>query len=102
MQLYIFAFLIIYRILLQLLKAYSMKIFQIISKFLLILGLILLIPSCAINPVTGKKQLMFMSEAQEVSLGAQYDPTVVSTFGVYDNPVSVSYTHLTLPTIYSV
>jgi predicted Zn-dependent protease len=51
----------------------------------LIFVLLLLIPSCAINPVTGKKQFMLMSEAQEVALGAQYDPSVVATFGVYDN-----------------
>jgi len=50
-----------------------------------------LIPSCAINPVTGKKQLMLMSEGQEVALGAQYDPTVVSTFGVYDSPQLLAF-----------
>jgi predicted Zn-dependent protease len=41
--------------------------------------------SCAVKPVTGKKQLMFMSEAQEVQLGSQYDPRVVATFGEYIN-----------------
>lgn len=51
-----------------------------------IFSIILLVQSCAINPVTGKKQIMFMTEAQEVALGAQYDPSVVSTFGVYDSP----------------
>lgn len=55
-------------------------------NLLLIFVLLLLVPSCAINPVTGKRQLMLMSEAQEAALGAQYDPSVVSTFGVYDNP----------------
>jgi predicted Zn-dependent protease len=49
----------------------------------LFFAVLLLIPSCAVNPVTGKKQLMLMSEAQEVALGAQYDPSVVSTFGEY-------------------
>ena len=44
-----------------------------------------MIPSCAINPVTGKKQLMFMSEAQEIKLGNQYDPQVIATFGEYKN-----------------
>jgi predicted Zn-dependent protease len=48
-----------------------------------ILIILVFIPSCAVNPVTGKKQLMLMSEAQEVALGAQYDPTVISTFGEY-------------------
>lgn len=53
--------------------------------FILLFASILLIPSCAINPVTGKKQLMLMSESQEIALGAQYDPSVVSTFGVYED-----------------
>ncbi|MCF6357732.1 MAG: M48 family metalloprotease [Draconibacterium sp.] len=56
------------------------------NKLLLFILVLALVPSCAINPVTGKKQFMLMSEAQEIALGAQYDPSVVSTFGVYDQP----------------
>ncbi|MDX9928223.1 MAG: M48 family metalloprotease [Bacteroidales bacterium] len=44
---------------------------------------VLLLGSCAVNPVTGKKQLMLMTEAQEIQLGADYDPQVVATFGEY-------------------
>ncbi len=44
-----------------------------------------MIPSCSINPVTGKKQIMFMSEAQEIQMGTQYDPQVIATFGEYQN-----------------
>ncbi len=40
---------------------------------------------CAVNPVTGKKQFMLMSEDQEVAMGAQYDPEVLATFGEYRN-----------------
>jgi len=68
-----------------------MKRVQILSKLALILSAILFVPSCAVNPVTGKKQLMLMSEAQEISLGAQYDPTVVSTFGVYQDDELLSF-----------
>ena len=39
--------------------------------------------SCAVNPVTGKKQIMLMSESQEVQLGLTYDPQVIATFGFY-------------------
>jgi predicted Zn-dependent protease len=54
----------------------------------LFLAVMLMIPSCAINPVTGKRQLMFMSEAQEVQLGSQYDPQITASFGEYsDEPV---------------
>lgn len=54
-------------------------------KILLVFTAIVLIDSCAVNPVTGKTQIMLMSEAQEVQLGAQYDPQVISTFGEYKN-----------------
>jgi predicted Zn-dependent protease len=50
-----------------------------------------LIPSCAVNPVTGKKQLMLMSESQEIALGVQYNPSVVSTFGKYDSPQLMNF-----------
>ncbi len=66
-------------------KIRIMKRTQIYLKLILVLVSILLIPSCAVNPVTGKRQLMLMSEAQEVELGAQYDPTVIATFGLYED-----------------
>jgi predicted Zn-dependent protease len=44
---------------------------------------VLLVISCAVNPVTGKKQIMLMSEAQEIQLGLSYDPQVIATFGLY-------------------
>jgi predicted Zn-dependent protease len=52
-------------------------------KIILVFTAILVVPSCAVNPVTGKKQLMLMSEAQEIEMGRQYDPQVISTFGQY-------------------
>ncbi len=48
-----------------------------------VIAAIVTVISCTVNPVTGKKQLMLMSEAQEISLGASYDPQVISTFGEY-------------------
>jgi predicted Zn-dependent protease len=68
-----------------------MKNFKIIIGSFLFVAILVLIPSCAINPVTGKKQLMFMSESQEIALGAQYDPSVVSTFGIYDSPELLAF-----------
>lgn len=68
-----------------------MKLLKISFRLSLLLTILVLIPSCAINPVTGKKQLMFMSEGQEVALGAQYHPTVISTFGVYDSPQLLAF-----------
>ena len=56
-----------------------------------ILSLILLVPSCAINPVTGKKQLMLYSEAQEIQMGKEYDPQVIATFGLYEDEALSSF-----------
>ncbi len=62
-----------------------MKRISIVVSVLSICAVILLVISCAVNPVTGKKQIMLMSEAQEIQLGASYDPQVIATFGLYDN-----------------
>jgi len=46
---------------------------------------IFFLAACAVNPVTGKKQLVLMSEQQEIALGAQSDPQIIAQFGLYDN-----------------
>ena len=56
------------------------------NYFSFFLALILLnLSSCAINPVTGKKQIVLMSEAQEIAMGQQSDPEVVAFFGLYED-----------------
>lgn len=47
--------------------------------------------TCAVNPVTGKTQVMLMSEAQEIQLGKDYDPQVVATFGEYSNDAILGF-----------
>jgi predicted Zn-dependent protease len=46
---------------------------------------IFLVNSCALNPVTGKKQLVFMSEEQEIAMGKDADPQIVAQYGLYEN-----------------
>lgn len=41
--------------------------------------------ACATDPVTGRRQVSLMSEAQEISLGKQMDPQVRQEMGVYDD-----------------
>ena len=41
--------------------------------------------SCSQNPVTGKKEVILMSEGQELALGQQADPQIVAQFGLYDD-----------------
>lgn len=44
---------------------------------------LLFVFSCARNPVTGKREVVLMSEAQEIELGKQTDPQVIAQFGLY-------------------
>jgi len=62
-----------------------MKKLNISLKIVLLFTTILVVFSCAVNPVTGKRQIMLMSEAQEVAMGQEYDPRVLATFGLYEN-----------------
>ncbi|MCJ7449158.1 MAG: M48 family metalloprotease [Bacteroidales bacterium] len=62
-----------------------MKKLNISLKIALLFTTILVVFSCAVNPVTGKRQIMLMSEAQEVAMGQEYDPQVLATFGLYEN-----------------
>lgn len=41
--------------------------------------------NCARNPVTGKKQVVFMSEAQEIAMGQEADPQIIAQFGLYND-----------------
>jgi len=50
-----------------------------------------LFTACAVNPATGKRQLMLVSEGQEIQMGAQYDSQVVTSIGVYPDPALQTY-----------
>ncbi len=47
--------------------------------------LLLFILSCAVNPVTGKRELMLLSESDELMLGKQSDQEIVRQYGIYDD-----------------
>ena len=42
-----------------------------------------LFTDCARNPVTGKKQVVLMSESQEIAMGKEADPQIIAQFGLY-------------------
>lgn len=52
---------------------------------ILILFIFAFISSCSTNPVTGKKDFMLISKKQEIAMGKQSDPEIVSYFGLYDD-----------------
>src|SRR5690554_3198990 len=45
----------------------------------------LFLSACARNPVTGKKQLVLMSEKQEIAMGQEADPQIVQAYGLYED-----------------
>ena len=54
-------------------------------------SLILLTASCAVNPVTGRQELMLLSEANEVKLGHRTDAQVIQEYGIYDDSNFTGY-----------
>jgi predicted Zn-dependent protease len=47
--------------------------------------LALALAACATNPVTGKREVSFMSEAQEIAIGQQSDADIRREMGVYED-----------------
>jgi predicted Zn-dependent protease len=47
--------------------------------------------ACATNPATGKKQLMLVSEAQEIAMGKEADQEAVAAYGLYPDPKVQAY-----------
>jgi predicted Zn-dependent protease len=47
--------------------------------------LMLLSVCCAVNPVTGKRELSLISERDEIALGKQTDAEISTQYGVYDD-----------------
>jgi predicted Zn-dependent protease len=47
--------------------------------------LLLFVTSCVVNPITGRKDLMLLSEDQEIAMGASSDPQITTFFGLYDD-----------------
>jgi predicted Zn-dependent protease len=68
-----------------------MKNIKLIINMLFLVAAAIVLTTCAVNPVTGKSQVMLMSESQEIQLGKNYDPEVISTFGEYSNDAILSF-----------
>jgi predicted Zn-dependent protease len=54
-------------------------------------AILFLVTYCAVNPVTGKSQIMLISEEQEIKMGKEYDPQVIATFGEYKNDALLAF-----------
>jgi predicted Zn-dependent protease len=62
-----------------------------VKKCVGLFALFFFIASCAINPVTGKRELSLISEQDEIALGQQTDGQIQSQFGIYDDASIESY-----------
>jgi predicted Zn-dependent protease len=54
-------------------------------------GSLLLLTSCAVNPATGAREFMLVSEGQEIALGQESDPAVTAQYGLVDDPELQAY-----------
>ena len=61
--------------------------FFVVSIFLLVLIAI----ACAVNPVSGKKELMLFSEKQEIAMGQETDQSIRQQFGIYEDKALNEY-----------
>ncbi len=53
--------------------------------------LLLTLAACAVNPATGRRELMLVSEGQEVQMGMSSDPQVTAAYGLVDDPALQDY-----------
>jgi predicted Zn-dependent protease len=56
-----------------------------------LLALVLLVAGCAVNPVTGQRQLALISEAQEIEMGRQVAEDAARQMGLVDDPALQAY-----------
>ncbi len=54
-------------------------------------ALLLLVAGCSANPATGKQQLSFYSEQEEIAMGKEADADIVRQVGLYDDPAVQAY-----------
>ena len=43
----------------------------------------LALTDCSVNPATGERQLILVSERSEINMGREYDPQIVASMGLY-------------------
>jgi predicted Zn-dependent protease len=54
-------------------------------------SLLLLLGAGAVNPATGRRELMLVSEAQELAMGKEYDQQLVAEMGLYNDSALANY-----------
>ena len=57
----------------------------------LLIGAVIVLSSCAANPVSGKQDFMLISEPEEIDLGRKVDASVTREYGLYDDARLTAY-----------
>jgi predicted Zn-dependent protease len=57
-----------------------------LAPFALASAVAAVVIGCATNPVTGKRELSLMSEAQEIAIGKENHPQILAEMGQYNDP----------------
>jgi predicted Zn-dependent protease len=52
---------------------------------------VIFIASCAVNPVTGERELSLYSEQDEIAIGKQTDVQIKNQYGIYNDPALNDY-----------
>jgi len=58
---------------------------------LILVSLLLYLPACAVNPVSGRQEFMLLSEQEEVQLGVQTDSEIVKEYRLYPDSKMAGY-----------
>ncbi len=62
-----------------------------IRKQLLFFTLIFVVEGCAVNPVSGRQELVLLSEREEIALGDRAHQEILDQYGVYNNTALQKY-----------
>lgn len=58
---------------------------------ILVVVLAMLLAGCAVNPVTGGRDFVLMSETEELALGREHHQKIIKQYRIYDNPTLQQY-----------
>jgi predicted Zn-dependent protease len=61
------------------------------TGFSILVFFILILTSCATNPVTGKKEFVLMTESQEIAMGEEADGQIIAMYGLYPDTQIQAY-----------
>jgi predicted Zn-dependent protease len=50
-----------------------------------------MLAACAVNPATGRRELSFIGESQEIAMGREADPQIVASLGLYPDSAVQRY-----------